>query len=226
MKHTVTRKYRIILLAAFLMLFTCGSGISQTVDYSSLSKVELQDKIAALELGFDSYVIGKELTAEQKNTAKKDNSYEAYPGTMKFKDRDIFVIVDKQSNVVIAVYKRNKNAGKDDFKKTISELMMQYGEPTAEAHGKTIYWNYGTDGLIPEELYRTVKSQGMLNTLQVLATVKFSSSENVETMTSMIEKMNKKNKGKETDSTTPDDVTSDNYVMIQSDILTKKYMEN
>ena len=223
MKYSVIMQYRILLLAAFLLFFTCGSAVSQPVDYSTLSKNELQNKIVTFELGLGSYVIGKALTTAQIAISEKNHDYKAYPGTVKFKDGDIFVIADTESKVVIAVYKRNKKANKNDFKITISELMMQYGEPTAEAHGKTIYWNYGEDGLITEELYRTVKSQGQLEKLIVLITVKFTSSENVETMTDMIEMMDKKNKQGEKVKNT--DVTSDNYVMIQSDLLTQKYMQ-
>lgn len=222
MKNLVAMRCKSILLAVSLVLFGYGSGVCQAVDYNKMSKIELQDTIASLGLGFDSYVIGKKITAAQQEVLAKDNGYKTYPGTVKFKDGEIFVIVDKKSNVVIALYTRNKKADKNDFKVTISGLMMQYGEPTAEAHGKTIYWNYGTDGLISEELYRTVKSQGQLETLTILATIKFSSSENVATMTDMIDAMEKKKEGAKVKAT---DVTSDNYVMIQSDLLSKKYME-
>lgn len=225
MKDPVTKHYVSILLAVFFVFVVCGTGVSQTVDYNKLSKEELQKKIATFELGFDSYVVGKALTREQQAIAAKDHDYKAYPGTVKFKVQDMFVIADQKSHVVIAIYKRNKKATKNDFKVMISELMMQYGEPTAEAHGTAIYWNYGVDGLIPEELYRTVKSQGQLETLTVLATVKFSSSQKVETMTAMIEKMDKKNGGKEEVKETEKEVISDNYVMIQSDLLTKKYIK-
>ncbi len=222
MRNPAIKSLNVFFTAVFCLFFVSTASATLAVDYNSMSKEELQKKIASFELGLDSYVVGKKLTADQLAIAEKSNTYEAYPGTMKFKDGDIFVIADKQSNVVIAVYSRNKKANKDDFKVMISKLMMQYGEPTAEAHGKIIYWNYGEDGLITEELYRTVKSQGQLATLTVLATVKFSSSENVETMTDMIEMMDKKNQqGK---SVKEADVTSDNYVMIQSDLLTKKYM--
>ncbi len=222
MRNSAIKSLNVFFIAIFCLFFVSTASAALAVDYNSMSKEELQKKIASFELGLDSYVVGKKLTADQLAIAEKNNTYKAYPGTMKFKDGDIFVIADKQSNVVIAVYSRNKKAHKDDFKVMISKLMMQYGEPTAEAHGKIIYWNYGEDGLITEELYRTVKSQGQLATLTVLATVKFSSSENVETMTDMIEMMDKKNQqGK---SVKDADITSDNYVMIQSDILTKKYM--
>lgn len=222
MKYHITLQFKHALFVFFLLFFVSSTGVCQTVDYRAMSKTELQNKIASFGLGFDSYIVGKKLTAEQLETAKNDNAYKAYPGTVKFKDGDVFVIVDKESNVVIAVYKRNKNAGQNDFKNMIGELMLEYGEPTAEAHGKTIYWNFGEDGLITEELYRTVKSKGQLEKLTVLATVKFSSSESVENMTDMIEKMDKENHGKEVKKNV---VTSDNYVMIQSDLLTQKYLK-
>ncbi len=222
MKNFVAIQSKNIFFAVVLVLFVCSTGTCKAVDYNAMSKAELQKKIASFGLGFDSYVIGKKLSAAQLEISEKDNDYKAYPGTMKFKDGDFFVIADKESDVVIAVYKRNKKADKNDFKVTISDLMMQYGEPTTEAHGKTIYWNYGEDGFITEELYRSVKSQGQLETLVILATVKFTSSEKVATMTELIDKMEKKQEGEEVKK---EDATSDNYVMIQSDILTKKYME-
>jgi hypothetical protein len=222
MKFSATMQYKTLLLALFLVLFVSGTATCQAVDYKAMSKSDLQKKIAAFALGLDSYIVGEKLNATQLATSKKDNDYKAYPGTVKFKDGDVFVIADEQSNIVIAVYKRNKNADKNDFKVMISGLMLQYGEPTTEAHGKTIYWNYGEDGFITEELYRTVKSQGDLESLIVLATVKFTSSENVATMTDLIDAMDKRNKGKEVKK---EDTTSDQYLMIQSDLLTQKYMK-
>ncbi|MCK5070705.1 MAG: hypothetical protein KAR01_09185 [Desulfocapsa sp.] len=223
MKKFVTVCSKSLLFAAFLVLCLCGTSLGQTVDYTALSKADLQEKIAELNLGLGSYIVGTQLTKEQIVLSGKNNDYKAYPGTVKFKDGNIFVISDVESHVVIAVYRRNKTANKNDFKITISELMLHYGEPTAEAHGKTIYWNFASDGLITEELYRSVKQQGMLDTLVVLATVKFTSTENVETMTDMIGMMNKKNQQGE--KVKQADITSDNYVMVQSDMLTKKYLE-
>ncbi len=222
MKFSVTMQYKSLFLALFLIFFVCGAATSQTVDYKKMSKADLQKRIAVFGLGLDSYVVGEELNSAQLEISKKDRNYKAYKGTIKFKDGDVFVIMDEQSHVIIAVYKRNKKANKNDFKVMISGLMLQYGEPTTEAHGKTIYWNYGEDGFITEELYRTVKSQGQLENLVILATVKFTSSENVATMTDMIDAMDKRNKEKDLKK---EDVTSDQYLMVQSDLLTQKYIE-
>jgi len=223
MKHAVKTQGSALFLAFFLIIVSCGAGFCKAVDYNALSKIELQDRVAAFELGLGDYIVGKKINADQLEILKKDHNYKAYAGTVKFKDGDIFVIVDKDSKVVIAVYQRNEKANKEDFKNTISQLMMEYGEPTAEAHGKTIYWNYGEDGLISEELLRTATAQGKLETLPVLATIKFTSTENIATVTDMIDMMDKKNQQGE--AVKKADVSSDNYVMIQSDLLTKKYLD-
>ncbi len=222
MKNFKCKQCLVAVFTSFVVLMTYGTGISGSVDYSKMSKTELQKKVASFNLGFEHYILGKELTAEQQEIAKNNNEEKAYPGTIKFKDKDIFVIVDGKSNVVIAMYKRDKEAEKADFKQTIGALMMQYGEPTAEAHGDTIYWNYGEDGFISQELYRAVKKDGQLESLIVLATIKFSSSKNVDTMTATsaqpLTEVEKKVEQSD------ENITSDNYVMIQSDMLTKKYL--
>ncbi len=216
MKNHIISKWKVVVLALFLVFMALGNGIGQTVDYATMSRAELQKKIATLDLGLDTYIIGKALTKGQQAVAEKSSAYKSYPGTMKFKDKDTFVIIDQETKVVIALYVRNEQAKKEDFRAMVGELMMRFGEPTAEAHGKIIYWNYGPDGLISEELYRTVKGEGLLDSLAVLATVKFSSSQNVDVMS-----LNTEGKKQDEEKT---DVTSDNYVMIQSDVLTKKYM--
>lgn len=218
MKNPITSKWKRVffVLLIIFMSFAAGTGQGQTADYDAMSMTELQNKIATLGLGLGDYIVGKELTPEQQAVAEKDSAYKSYPGTMKFRDKDIFVIADQETKVVIALYVRNKQATQDDFKAMVGELMMRFGEPTAEAHGKTIYWNYGADGLISEELYQTVKDKGLLETLGVLATVKFSSSQNVDELS-----LNEKEEKAEDETIK---ATSDNYVMIQSDVLSKKYM--
>lgn len=212
---------RLLLLVVCGLTITAGAVPAFAVDYKAMTIEELQKKIATFEIGLGPYVIGKKLTDAQRKIASANNQFKAYPGTIKFKDGEIFVIIDKDSNVVIATYTRNKKAKHEEFKATIGELMLIYGEPTAEAHGKTIYWNYGPDGLISEELYRTAKNSGRLDTLNVLATVKFSSSQHADVMSELGKK--KEEKGTEK---ALQEVFSDNYVMIQSDLLSMKYMGN
>ncbi len=222
MKDYMSLSGKIVISTLFFVLIF--SGVGQATDFSSMPKEELQKQIAALELGLDNYIVGERLTDVQLEISVKDTDYKAYPGTVKFKDRDIFVIIDKETNVVIALYLRNKKADEKEYKAMVGGLMMQFGEPTAMAHGKSIYWNYGQDGLISEELYRTVKDQGKLDSLAVLATVKFSSTQSFEELSA--EKREKK-EGESSESVKKEEkisVVSDNYVMIQSDVLSKKYM--
>ncbi len=221
--HHMSLSGKTIVFALFFVLISCGIG--QTTDFSVMSKEQLQKQIAALELGLGQYVVGKKLTDEQQKISGKDAHYKAYPGTVKFKDQDIFIIIDKETNVVIALYLRNKKADEKEYKTMVGGLMVQFGEPTTMAHEKSIYWNYTEDGLISGELYRTVKDQGKLESLAVLATVKFSSTQSLEALSS--DKRGKKEEGETSDSTKKEEkvsVVSDNYVMVQSDVLTKKYM--
>lgn len=53
----------------------------------------------------------------------------------------------------------------------VGELMMQFEEPTKMAHDKLIYWAFGEEGLIPQDLFDMAKSADS----EILATVKFSS---------------------------------------------------
>ena len=139
MKNHIISKWKVVVLALFLVFMALGNGIGQTVDYATMSRAELQKKIATLDLGLDTYIIGKTLTKEQQAVAEKSSAYKSYPGTMKFKDKDTFVIIDQETKVVIALYVRNEQAKKEDFRAMVGELMMRFGEPTAEAHGKLIY---------------------------------------------------------------------------------------
>ncbi|MEN8189805.1 MAG: hypothetical protein ABFS19_08155 [Thermodesulfobacteriota bacterium] len=205
-----------ILSVFFCSLFFSASSAAISGELAELSKEELQTRIAKLEIGLGSYVIGKKLSADQEKTAAKFSGHKTHPGTLKFNDGDTYVIIDKDNSVVIAVYRRNKNAGKDDFKAMVGELMLTYGEPTTMAHGKTMYWWFLEDGLIEQELFESVKAKGQLETIEFLATVKFSSSLDVDTMRTQKEK----NKDKKDETT----LINDNYVMIQSDVLSKKYL--
>lgn len=225
MKNLITSKWKAGFLVILFVLGICGTAIATgtglTVNYGGMSITELQNKIATLGLGLGTYVVGKKMTPEQQAVAEKSSDYKSYPGTVKFKDQDIFVIADQETKVVIALYVRNKQATQDDFKAMVGGLMMRFGEPTVEAHGKTIYWNYAADGLLSEELYRSVKEKGLLETLGVLATVKFSSSQNLDEL--FLKEKEEKDKKLDNEKV---QVTSDNYVMIQSDVLTRKYMGN
>ena len=50
--------------------------------------------------------------------------------------------------------------------------MARFGEPTTMAHGKIIYWAFGSSGKVDQEAYEKARTTGDID---ILATVKFNS---------------------------------------------------
>lgn len=133
----------------------------------------LATKIASLKLGIDGYTIGTRLTADKKEHAKTHLQADAYDGTYKFNDGELFVVVAQEDDTILALYQRTEAADFDQAKKMVSGLMGLYGNPTTMAHDKLIYWAYGEQGKIAEENYDNSRQEN--KPLDILATVKFSS---------------------------------------------------
>jgi hypothetical protein len=131
-------------------------------------------QVASLTLGMNGYVIGTVLSEAQKEAAAANLSKDSYAGTYKFRDDDLFVVAAQNNDTILAIYKRMDEANMDEARLMVSGLMGLYGEPTAMAHDKLIYWAYTADGKIPEETYTKLKDKNQ--PLDILATVKFSSS--------------------------------------------------
>jgi hypothetical protein len=183
----------------FISVVFMQSGHAHTME------PDLSVQVAALKLGMNGYIIGTRLSAEQKNNALKNLSEDAYRGTYKFQDGDIFVIATDENDTVLAIYERNDDADMDQAKRMISGLMGLYGEPTAMAHDKLIYWAYTKEGKLSEDNYRRFKQDNI--TVDVLATVKFNSSFEITA-----EK--------------PENETSGvNYFIVSSEPLTKAFVE-
>ena len=133
---------------------------------------ELISSVAKLQLGFGKYSICTVLSKEQVDAAQKNLIADSYPGTYKFQDDDIYVVVDDATNMVLALYKQQKNVDRDQMKRIISMLMTSFQEPTTMAHDKLVYWAYNQDGKISEDIYLEAKQTGILN---IIATVKLNS---------------------------------------------------
>lgn len=134
---------------------------------------QLSNDVAALELGFDKYVLGKNLTDEQQSFAKKNLEPKSYKGTYKFKDGDVYVVASNKTNTIIGLYIENKEATKKQLKEMVGNLMMEFDEPTLMAHDKLIYWAYSKDGKLSEDELRENKEKKT----DALTTIKFSSSD-------------------------------------------------
>lgn len=190
-------------IASFLLLaflFSLQTGHATERDD------KLVTKIAALELGINGYTIGTKLSAEKKEYSSDHLLYDAYEGTYKFNDGEVNVVVSKEDDTILALYQSNKGAGIDQARKMISGLMGLYGEPTAMAHDKLVYWAYGDKGKIAEETYNESRKNG--KKLDVLATVKFNSTFSI------------------TDETLSEKQEGTIYFIISSDRLSEGFMGN
>ncbi len=166
------------LLVKFIFSLMCVTVF--TAHYSSADALITTDKLAAdvsaLKLGFGNYVIGSVLDKEQIAQAQKKPISASYPGTYKFEDNNVFVVVDSENNRVLATYMEQKDIKQAQLRQAIAGLMNQFGEPTTIAHEKLIYWAYGQEGKFSEESLEAAKKTGKID---ILATVKFSSSTEV-----------------------------------------------
>ncbi len=182
---------------------------------------KLAADVAQLNLGLQGYRIGKKLTTAQKKTAKAHPGQKAYAGTYKFVDQDLFVVVEKKSDSVLALYKRVPGADKKQLKAMVASLMDRFGLPTAMAHEKIIYWAYNRHGVISEEMFEQAKKDKQIPGLGIIATVKLNSE--IEIMTDNGKK--KKQGDKTSPSTEVNPATTGTiYFIITSDPLIKAFL--
>jgi hypothetical protein len=199
------------LLLLGLLLIVLPVGLQAGDGATEMKRIG--EEVAALKLGLGDYFIGQILDAEKKELAKKNVIHKTINGTYKFQDGDVFVVAGKKTDMVIGIYKQNTEASREDVKKMVGELMMQFEEPTTMAHDKLIYWAFGKDGRISEDLFDQARGSGGED---VLATIKFSSS-------LPIAQDSAPEKGEKDDAVKDDEISSI-YVMINSLPLSKIFL--
>lgn len=188
-----------ILALFFLFLNTVySSSVVQEIN-------RVASEVSALKLGFTDYILGNRISEEQKAHGLKQSISETLSGTYKFKDGDIYVIATEADDIVLGMYKEFEDTGPEQLKNIIGSLMFEYGEPTATAHDKMIYWTYNSNGKISQDEFEFNRANGGN---QPLATIKFSSSETF---------------GQSPVKTEKTDTTS-SYLMITSDPLSKLFL--
>lgn len=160
------------ILPLLFVLFLLTSGLKASTIEEEIDR--LASEVAELELGFGDYVLGKALNIEQKEMARQNPIKKSLRGTYKFQDGETFVIAANNDDIVLGVYRHYPESTMEDLKKIIGGLMFEYGEPTATAHDKMIYWTYDKTGKIDQDTFEFQKGNGATKSL---ATIKFSSSE-------------------------------------------------
>ncbi len=162
-----TIAFSLIMFWAFSVTSLTGASVEEEID-------RVAGEVAKLELGFENYVLGKPLSDSQKRAATQNPIEKSLQGTYKFFDDGIYVIAADDNDVVLGVYKDYPEISTEEIKKMVGNLMFEYGEPTASAHDKMIYWTYDEKGKIGQDAFDASKESGGAESL---ATIKFSSSE-------------------------------------------------
>lgn len=159
-------------IIVFLFFFVQIAALSAATGTEEMKR--LAGEVEALKLGFGDYVLGGVLTAKQKEIAKQNAITKTLQGTIKFSDGDIHVVAKSDDGMILGIYKEFAEATREDVKKLVGELMMQFEEPTTMAHDKLIYWAFDKNGKIKEDEYDFSKQTGET---EMIATVKFQSSQ-------------------------------------------------
>ena len=178
--------------------------------------------VAHLNLGLQGYSIGKKITRAQKKIAGEHPAQKAYAGTYKFVDQDLFVVVEKKTDSVLALYKRVPGADKKQLKAMVADLMDRFGLPTAMAHEKIVYWAYNRHGAVSEEDFERAKKNKQIPGLGIIATVKLNSEIAITPDKGKGKGKNKASKS----SAVKQPTTGTVYFIVTSDPLVKAFLVN
>ena len=203
-------KFQMVALVLVVLLVGTFSSAAHAKTSGSLL-----DDIVALKLGLAGYVIGKKIGPDQKEIAEKHPVEGAYEGTYKFSDNDLYVVVDTNTDRVLALYKQEKKADKNRLKTMVVELMDQFGAPTTMAHEKIVYWAFNRHGAVSDEDFDQAKKIKQTADLDIIATVKLNSEMEITPDP-------KENEESAEDTKAP--ATGSIYFIITSDPLVKEFM--
>lgn len=207
-KTIINHQLVMLVLAALL-------GMSFSSIAEAKTAASLMDEVVSLKLGLGGYVIGEKLGSDQKKIAEKHPVEEAYEGTYKFVDNDLYVVVDTNTDRILALYRQKKDADKNQLKAMVVELMGQFGTPTTIAHEKILYWAFNKHGAVSEDDFNQAKKIKQTADLDIIATVKLNSEMEI---TPDVEE--KEEAGAEKKATP----TGSIYFIITSDSLVQEFM--
>ena len=207
---TTIIKYQLgVLVLAVLLAMTFSCTV-----YAKPAE-SLLDDVVSLQLGMGDYVIGEKLEPAQKKIAEKHPVEGAYEGTYKFIDNDLNVVVDSNTDRVLALYRQKKDADKNQLKVMVVELMGHFGAPTTIAHEKILYWAFNKHGAVTEEDFNEAKKIKQTKELDIIATVKLNSEMEITPDP-------KEDEQSAADTKAP--ATGSIYFIITSDPLVKEFM--
>jgi len=165
-------------LAILAICLFSGMGLANNRD-------PLLDQVELLNIHRHGYVLGGVLTPAQKKTAASNPVEAASEETYKFKDKNLYVVVQKKSHRVVILYEQFEAATQDKIQDLIGDLYLNFDDPTVLAHDKVVYWAWGTEGKISAIEFDTARKDK--KKLNILATVKCISDINIMEKTKGLE---------------------------------------
>ncbi len=193
-----------------LALVVCLILVSASIAWAGESRIpdSLIKDIQKLDLGRGGYRLCHPLTEEQLRKAKEQSLPPTADGTFRFKDGDLQIVAEEDSNLVILISEYHKVWSRKAIKDLVGSFTLGYGFPTTTAHGQTLYWFFSADGeLLDENNYKDYISQN--GNGSVIATIK------VQTASFL---RNERDKGKGYDSSS-DEPDSGYYLIYSGPIL-------
>lgn len=137
----------------------------------------LLDQVASLDISYNGYTLGKTLNEEQQKIAQQNPINPSAPGTFKFKDKNLHVVLDRTTEKIIILYEQYEDAKTEQVRDLVGSLYLEFGDPTVMAHDKIIYWAFSAEGKLSKKQYQ--RDKHLKEKLKILATVKLNSDINV-----------------------------------------------
>ena len=81
-------------------------------------------QVERLKLERQGYVLGKKLDKKQLQTARINAVESTTPGTIKFRDKNLFVVAHKDSSRVLVIYEQFENAGQKSVQNMVVVTSM------------------------------------------------------------------------------------------------------
>lgn len=155
-------------LIFILLLFVLSST---TVIADELA--ELLDRVAALNISRGGYTLGAALTDSQNEIARQNATKDSTPGTSKFRDKNLYVVVDQKTDRVVIIFEHYESASSEKIRELVGALFFDFGDPTIMAHDKIVYWVFNEKGKLSKEDYDIAKKNKDLS--NILLTIKLNS---------------------------------------------------
>ena len=115
--------------------------------------------VEKLNLSRHNYTLGKVLTEGQKSKARQNSIEHKNPGTYKFKDKDLYIVVDRLTDRVLILFEQYESVTKKKIQELVGSLFLDFGDPTLMAHEKITYWAFDEKGKVLDKDYQKMKKQ-------------------------------------------------------------------